>query len=100
MRWLDGITDSMDMNLSKLRELVMDREAKRAAVYGFQRVEHDWATELNSRKSAINQIWRMGDLKWSWLISPGGPMVKNPPVNKRYIGLIPDSGRFRMPRGN
>ena len=47
MRWLDGITDSMDVNLSELRELVMDREAWHAAIHGVPKSRTRLRTELN-----------------------------------------------------
>ena len=62
MRWLDGITDSVEMGFSKLQELVMGRKACILQSMGSQRVIHNWATELNwtERRTFIFWKYRLG----------------------------------------
>ena len=66
MRWLDGITDSIDMCLGKLRELVMDREAWCTAVHGVAKSQTCWATELNWKHKKITLFFPLWKKKRIW----------------------------------
>ena len=67
VRWLDGITDSMDVSLSSLRKLVMDREAWHAAVHGVTRDGPDWVTELNITNTIPVQFFLEGIFFQNWI---------------------------------
>ena len=81
MRWLDTITDSMDMNLSKLREMVKDREACHAAVHGVTKSQ----TQLNN-SNAIDFSQKVPGGLWG-LCSFCGPEGQPPGESSRKSGM-------------
>ena len=97
MRWLDGITDLMDVSLSKLREMVMDREVWSAAVHG---VEESDTTEWLKNSNRFPVEAQEFPFLTSSLDFPGGLVVKTPPAMERDGSSVPDLGRSHMPRGS
>ena len=72
IRWLDGISDSIDMSLSRLQELVMNRETWCVAVHGVTNCQNDWVTKLNWLRHGLRPSWLyLQSSKIQWFVTLG-----------------------------
>ena len=90
----------MDMSLSKLRELVMNREALHASVHGLKRVEHDWATEMNWTELDCKEIKPVNPKRNQlWILiertdaEAEAPILWLPDAKNQLIWKDPDAGK-------